>query len=523
MNERRLRHLICLLAIPTVLQAGGCGCGSRSTLPVGGTGGGQVAPDSGAWDGGGERVGLGGSGGSVSDGAGAGSADSGGPAAGGTGLGGAGPGGAGGGIAMGGAGAPGGRGGGGDAGDASAGAGGRGGGGGVGGIGGAAAGGKGGGAGGTGGMGGAGAATGGKGGGAGGAGSGGTAIAGTDGGPGSGGADSATSVGKDASEVATDSGAVDDGGAPPLWRNSYRPFADEIEGASELSVWSDDRGVFILGARYPDAPNSYAPVISVWSNLGGGWQTTYTWPEGTSFDYGQGRVRLRGFVDGPLIALSVRPCAIQFVDSQGAHCSGSSRAAADVATVSADLAYATYANRLLRFDGALWTQLGDPLPQIGNSSALWADSSTVVVISEGNVFLVGSDGAAVPQSELPAGRVTAVWGFGSTNLWAGTADGQLFHCDGTTWLARASLADASDKITRLWGSDGDLFILTDNELAKWDGTRTVLLDSISAPGGYTDVWGNSSKEVFVVGYTCDDGSHCVAETRWFNGSVVGKL
>jgi hypothetical protein len=329
----------------------------------------------------------------------------------------------------------------------------------------------------------------------------------------------APEVRPDASDGATDGARADGDTAIPLWRNSYGSFSEAIGNGFVLSVWSDDRGVFVLGQDAWDAPPR------VWSNLGVGWQSSYTWPEGTTVVHGAGWIRLRGFVDGPLVALSISPCSIQFIDSQGARCSGASREVADVATISAQLAYATYSNRLLRFDGSLWTQLGDPLPYVsGNSTTLWADSSTIAVVAEGRLYLASPGNQAVEQTGLSSFVVTTVWGFGSKDLWVGTRDGQLVHYDGAQWSAKASVAVDMNGITRLWGNDGQLFVLTYGSLVRWDGTRAVVLDAVTAPSAYVDLWGSSAKEVFAARSECSaDGARCAYQMRWWNGATLGPL
>ncbi len=366
----------------------------------------------------------------------------------------------------------------------------------------------------------------------GGAGSGGVVSGGTSGGRGTGGlgggggADAGrgdAGLHVDVADAATDSGATDGSSVKPLWRSSYQPFAQPMGTVTPLviSVWSDDRGVFLL-VRYDNDP----PVV--WSNLGSGWQTAYTWPEGTTMTSGPGRIGLKGFTDGMLLAYGFLPCSIHAVDSDGARCSGAAKYIADVMPVRADLAYAVYSDRILRFDGSLWTQLGDPLPAVDGvdvfAYALWADSSAMAVVTlEGSVFLLRAEGTPVLQTGLPTIGYTAAWGFGSTDIWVGTEDGRLYHYDGAGWSLRASFSEDSHGIIKLWGSEGKLFVLTATTFAEWDGTLMITLDTTKNRGVYEDLWGSSANEVFLTLFTCGDDGSCTYQVRWFDGSVVGPL
>lgn len=330
-------------------------------------------------------------------------------------------------------------------------------------------------------------------------------------------------AGRDGGSDRDGAGPVDQTGNPPLWRSSYDRFCTKTEHhyAGLVSVWSDHRGVFLLvHDTYHDLP----PTIL--SNTGGGWQTSYTWPsEVWMYPVSGG---LRGIVDGPLIAFGILPCTIQLVDSTGAACSGAPSRAEAVAVVSPTLAYAVSDGEVLRFDGSLWTQLGDPLPNIPSAKArplaraIWADSSNVVVVAnEGGVYFVDpASGQATLQDGLPGSPFGSVWGFGSKDIWIGSDAGELYHYDGNGWsLAWSS---GNSPIIRLWGSEGVLFAASWKTFGEWDGNRFVVLDS-TTEGSYTDLWGNSPKEVFITVDRFHDEDCGPYQLRWFNGSVVGPL
>jgi hypothetical protein len=319
-------------------------------------------------------------------------------------------------------------------------------------------------------------------------------------------------------------GPVDQTGKPPLWRSSYDRFCEKTDYhyAGLVSVWSDHRGVFLLvHDTYHDLP----PTIR--SNTGAGWQTSYTWPsEVWMYSVNGG---LRGIVDGPLIAFGILPCTIQLVDGTGASCSGAPSRVQGMVVVNPTLAYAVSDREVLRFDGSLWTQLGDPLPNIPSAQtrpmarAIWADSSiAVVVANEGGVYFIDpSSGQVTLQDGLPGSHFGSVWGFGSKDIWIGSDAGELYHYDGNGWSLAWSTGDSA--IIRLWGSEGVLFVASWTTFAQWDGNRFLVLDSVTSEGMYTDLWGNSPKEVFITVDLFHDEDCGPYQLRWFNGSVVGPL
>jgi len=311
-------------------------------------------------------------------------------------------------------------------------------------------------------------------------------------------------------------------GAHPPWRESSQPFcSDSMPLFGFVKVWSDARGVFVLGTL------DGLPTIS--ANTGSGWNTTHTWPSDPPWMPGEGG--LKGFVNGPLIVYPGNGCPIEFIDGAVASCSGA-QSVRDVAVVNSNLAYAVYQDRVLRFDGNFWTQLGGPLPGAGTAPfaglSVWADASTIVVVADaGRVWVIPSGGDPVLQKGLPEVDFWAVWGFGASDIWIGNVEGQLYHYDGVAWSLKASIPGECGSIFKLWGSEGVLFVLTQNLFGKWDGSGITTLSSLACypTAGFDDLWGNSPSEVFVVLDSRTPGiAGCgPAQVQWFNGSVVSPL
>jgi hypothetical protein len=308
-------------------------------------------------------------------------------------------------------------------------------------------------------------------------------------------------------------------GSHPLWRESHQPFCSSPAASGDilrdLHVWSDARGVFVLVGF-----DSWSSTIS--TNTGSGWNATYTW---SSRD---GLPGLTGFPNGPLVVYPGPVCPIDFIDGGVASCAGAQTVNA-VAVVNSNLAYGVHQDRVLRFDGNFWTQLGGPLPSAGLrlAFAVWADESTIVVIADGGrVFVISPGGDPVLQTGIPGGDFNGVWGFGASDIWIGNNEGQLFHYDGVAWSLKASIPGNCQQIG-LWGSEGSLFVLTQSLFGRWDGSGITTLSSLACDENarFAGLWGNSPSEVFVV---LEDQEHVTAgcgtaQVQWFNGSVVSPL
>jgi hypothetical protein len=326
-------------------------------------------------------------------------------------------------------------------------------------------------------------------------------------------------------------GAGGTGGAStkpkPLWRDSYDAFCP---GTASIfaDVWGDDRGVFVLSSD--DKNNS-----AIWSNVGTGWRTAFAWPEGTNNLYQGG---LTGIPGGPLVVYGGFPCGIQFVEGGGVSCSGAATFVEDLKVLDAKLAYAVSYDRVLTFDGDLWTQLGDPLPGVSVVRAVWADSSTVVAAADGgHVFAIPSGGTPVSLSGLSSQVDTvAAWGFGASDLWIGSAKGQLFHYDGAQWSQKATIPYAGSGSLRLlgtdgigklklWGKDGSLFFVAGNVFGRWDGSGVRTLDTLEGKSYFAGLWGNSPSEIFLAVHDVQPSVVGCGQlrTRWFDGSKVGPL
>jgi hypothetical protein len=210
--------------------------------------------------------------------------------------------------------------------------------------------------------------------------------------------------------------------------------------------------------------------------------------------------------------------------------------------VNANLAYAVSYDRVLKFDGDFWTQLGGPLPGVSWANALWADASTVVVaaadkLGGGDVLQIASGADPVSLPGFPKQATPfAVWGLGAADVWVGTAQGQLEHYDGAAWTEMATIpyrglgsksvsgASGIGKI-KLWGTGNRLYAMAGNVFGRWDGARFEVLESLAGEAFFAGLWGNSASEVFLAVVDRQGSSNTCGplRLRWYDGARVGPL
>jgi hypothetical protein len=176
---------------------------------------------------------------------------------------------------------------------------------------------------------------------------------------------------------------------------------------------------------------------------------------------------------------------------------------------------------LYHYDGAAWSRATLPGgDQVGVLNGLWGSGPN-------DVWAVGQAPGAWPTTDLggdggtplavtvhwngsvwstvanPAlGRLNAVWGSGSGDVWAVGDNGQLpptasaIHWDGTAWSSVAGV-EALQSATAVWGAGpGDAWAVGQNGAAHWDGTAWSLRMKGLVLNG---VGGSSSSNVLAVG------------------------
>jgi hypothetical protein len=321
------------------------------------------------------------------------------------------------------------------------------------------------------------------------------------------------------------------------WRDSTEPWVPPVVrpvgfwncGCGPLDVWSDATGVYVLYG-WEDVSVSGDPYgpwgcgggpehRAIWRNEGSGW-TEYFRQDQWLGEYGlEGTVFsatfLGGVLDSHLLGWQhgggvdgFQPGLVEplWPDLDDLGC--------DVFVVNGALAYAVWGDKVVHWNGSVWSPLPVDVPFASSRMRVWAD--------EHELFLAGP-AATVVSLETGGWRVhdpgvlsdlTAIWGFGGDDVWVGSSVGQLLHFDGSSWTPIAwpnaeddSECDRRSPITQMWGADGVLYFVTRSQFARWDGSRVDVL--AHWPGTFVDdrwcsggmvpfaLWGNSPTEVFL--------------------------
>ena len=310
---------------------------------------------------------------------------------------------------------------------------------------------------------------------------------------------------------------------PSSWRESrYAYCAGPGHVLGQNPLWTAGNAVFLVTS----ASNG---EVSIQYNSGDSWETR------TSAMTGPSTPSLSGFASAinsifPFIVYGTSNCPIRIVGTNASYgsCYPTSVKVSGVSVVDAQLAYAVYQDRVLRYDGTDWKPWESPLPGTAvDAQAVWASSETVLVAANDGQVYLRSAGQWHLQTGLPQANYQAAWGFAADDLWIGNDAGQLLHYDGANWTVVAKVETPCPGIRSLWGSDGVLFFTTDHALGMLkDGTLQVLGGSAcDATSKVLGVWGNSKDEVFFATQdSADINGQCAGiSLLWFDGKTLGPL
>jgi hypothetical protein len=166
--------------------------------------------------------------------------------------------------------------------------------------------------------------------------------------------------------------------------------------------------------------------------------------------------------------------------------------------------------QVARFDGSKWTT-AFPAPEVLNS--LWASSPTDLwgLGASGSAYHYNGQAIAKDPSATLAGKVlVSLWGSSATSVWAASAT-EVFHFDGTAWLAQpAELGVTLSGLGGIGGFGGPdaWFAATTGRILHNKGTPDclgskscwTLAVSPSLPSTtLRAVWGNSATDIWVAG------------------------
>jgi len=321
----------------------------------------------------------------------------------------------------------------------------------------------------------------------------------------------------------------------PGWEMSQVPLCDTHQGAPlQYGIWADARDVYTTIAQDCGVNAGSGGIecgkqgLGLQFNDGTGWQLLLADPAASG-------AHVRGLPGGPAILLGYGPPNTQsdsvtfvtdsMVTVQPSLGLGQPVSSAGVFGVDADHAYGfalhladTASTTVREYSAGTWSTLAT-VP-ITNSYAIWADQNEVVVVgADQSIYVKKGSADFVPLAGAPAGDYWSVWGFTATDLWFGNSVGQLVHYDGSAWHVIPT--EASDPLYALWGADGQIFFISaGSTFGRWNGVAAETLIAPSTGLTISDVWGRSSKEVFLA---INDPSfasyHCGQYFAvWFDGA-----
>jgi uncharacterized protein YjdB len=136
--------------------------------------------------------------------------------------------------------------------------------------------------------------------------------------------------------------------------------------------------------------------------------------------------------------------------------------------------------------------------------AVWgASPSEIYATGNGGVVRRYNGSAWATSTTSISTNLTAVWGSGANDVFAGGTGStpRVVRFNGTTWST--SLASGTPELYGLWGvSPVEVHgAATEHSAYKFDGTTWTNTDVPGNSGGtyYTDIWGSSSSNIWVVG------------------------
>jgi hypothetical protein len=175
-----------------------------------------------------------------------------------------------------------------------------------------------------------------------------------------------------------------------------------------------------------------------------------------------------------------------------------------VVGVSDSVAYALTGNtRLLAYDGTTWHSNIAPAPYSG--SAMWADASSVLVVGKAGTAMWYEGGIWTLDDPGTLEGFTSVWGASRSDIWAGTANGGVFHYDGSIWSEIGHLGgetcDLQPAVIDIEGVDDTVYFVTRSQMARWNGSEIESLAnwtcSPTQARALTSITATGPKEIFV--------------------------
>jgi hypothetical protein len=337
---------------------------------------------------------------------------------------------------------------------------------------------------------------------------------------------------------------AEDLGAPG-WRNSTETFCTGRLGNTYAhSVWSDSRGVYVAAINdgYNDTNCPSCIDQSIFFNDGTGWTMV---PGSSSSDddnlYASGQLTLTGFDNGPLMLygygaydlLTGQSCGLMLIDGDTRVCEPV-EGISDVHVVSSTLAYGVMNGTLIRYDGERWGPVPSAAPTQNALHAVWANDTVIMATGQqpGTIYSL-RNGTWFIEDTRTLDYFSAIWGFAANDVWAGTAQGTLYHYDGTTWTEiewPGGTCNFGHEIIGMWGAGGVVYFHSTSAIGRWNGTQAETIaewscDTSTVNANITSVWGNSATEVFfsVVDHSYPTNSCGTTFVMYYDGTLFHPM
>jgi hypothetical protein len=158
------------------------------------------------------------------------------------------------------------------------------------------------------------------------------------------------------------------------------------------------------------------------------------------------------------------------------------------------------AGKAYRLTNSTWTDLSPPNVNI---EALWGSGSTNLYAVGGDTILHYNGGVWTPKQPVKGISLYGLWGSGPNDIYAVGSSGTILRFDGGNWKKKLiPSVHSATTFQGVWGSGAKNVFAVGNKgtILSFDGANwTTATTSASATVIFKDVWGSGATNVFAVG------------------------
>jgi hypothetical protein len=312
------------------------------------------------------------------------------------------------------------------------------------------------------------------------------------------------------------------------WRDSFEPWCPGIGlvNSNSFDVWSNEGGVYVVVGQKEDSE----PLTNIiFYNNGFSWDSIY---EAVSIEAcGSPTSNFDNIVshDGdPIFIWSAtnHECGL-VIYSEGTD-TWQEVYPYDIFVVNEDriFAIASYADtEIVEYNDMEWSRLPFSVPS--GLRKIWANETTIFAAGIGGTIISIAGDEYTVHASGTVNRITSIWGFNASDVWAGLDNGELMHYDGIAWefIDWPNLSGDEDAIIGMWGNTGQLFFHTSRQFVTYYEASFHSLGYWPRGTGEEElnirsIWGNSTEEVFLaVTHEGHESVDCGPEyLLWWDGS-----